>query len=180
VWWKRKTNNHINTEKEKKRKRRVNLLIVTIIAIILVTVFVFRYTHQTRTGGENYSVCVEVEDEVCNVTVAKILPSKLRIDIDSEKLYNGGVNYTVWVVKNVTFYVPQELESATEIGFEEKESSIVYWISLKNCSFSWAMITFFELYYSEERLGRDFLFQIVIREHFTSFFMQFETFKEDG
>jgi len=164
-------------EKEKKRKRRSSL-VVALIAILLVTVFfLFRYTHQSGIGSENYSV--RVEGEVCTVIVTETLPSKLRIDIDSQEVYEDGGNYTEWPVKNVSFYVNQEIESIPEIGFEEIESSILYHICLENYSFSWAMITFFELHYSEDVWGRDYLFQIVIREHFTSFLMEFETFKED-
>jgi len=170
-----KTGNHISAEKKKKRKRRISLLIVALIAILLATVLVFWYTHQTRTGGENYSVCVEVEDEVCNVTVAKILPSKLNIYIDSENS-TMTEEYTVLVVKNVIFNVTKELESTPEIDFEEKESSIIYHIHL-DCDLHWAMITFFELYYYEGKIGSKYLLQIIINKHFTSFFMQFETLK---
>jgi len=169
-----KTNNHTSTEKEKKRKRRISL-IAALIAILLATVFMFRYTHQTETGREKYSVYVE--DEVCNVTVTETLPSKLRIDIDSGA--HEQPNYTKWVIKNVTFYVTQELESTPEIGLEEKESSVMYHIFLENSSFPCAIITFFELHYSEDRLWRAYLFTIEIKEHFKSFFMEFETFKED-
>jgi len=174
-----KTGNHISAEKKKKRKRRISLLIVALIAILLATVLMFWYTHQTGTEREKYSVYVE--NEVCNVTVTETLPSKLDIYIDS-KNSSMTEDYTVWVEKNITFHVTQELESNPEIHSEENESSIIYHIYLKNCSFdlnsghSWAMITFIP---SEERFWRDYLFDITIKEHFTSFFMEFETFKED-
>jgi len=175
-------NDQVSTEKEKKRKRRIRLLIVALIAILLTTAFVFRYTHPNRIGRENYSVYFEVENEVCTVTVNGTLPSKLRIDIDSLELY---ANHTVLPIKNVTFYIfTQKIELISDAGFEEKETSITYWIRLENCSFSRAMITFYELHYelpySENGPWRDYLFPIEIKEHFTSFFMQFETFKEDG
>jgi len=178
-------NDHISTEKEKKHKRRIRLLIVALIAILLTTAFVFRYTHPNRIGRENYSVYFEVEDEVCTVIVNGTLPSKLRVDIDSLELYEDGANYTVWPIKNVTFYIfTQKIELTPETGFEEKETSITYWIRLENYSFSRAMITFYELHYelhySENGPWREYLFPIEINEHFTSFFMQFETFKEDG
>jgi len=113
------------------------------------------------------------------VIVTEILPNKLRIDIDSLEL--NEANYTAHSIKNITFYfyVTQEIELTPEIGFEEEETSIIYWIRLENCSFSRAMITFYELHYSEDMSWRDCLFPIEIREHFTSFFMQFETLKEE-
>ena len=169
-----KTSNHTSTEKKKKLKRRIILLTVALIAILLVTVLVFWYTHQTGTEREKYSVCVE--DGVCNVTVTETLPSKLDIYIDSENSSMLEVNRTVLVEKNITFYVTQELESTPEICSEENESLIIYWISIKNCSLDWAMIDFRPY---EERFWRDYLFDIIIKEHFTSFFMQFETFKEE-
>jgi len=150
---------------------------VALIAILLATVFMFWYTHRNGTEKEKYSVYVE--DEVCNVTVTEILPSKLDIYIDSSA--SAQPNYTEWYEENVTFYVTQELESTPRIDSEEEGSSILYHICLENCSFNWAMITFFKLYYSEGRLLRDpdWVIQIIIgeEEHFTSFFMQFETFK---
>ncbi|MGQ9460708.1 MAG: hypothetical protein ACUVRA_05710 [Candidatus Bathyarchaeaceae archaeon] len=170
----------MSTEKKKKRRRHINILILTLIAILLATVFMFRYTHQAGIGMERYSVYIE--DEACTVIVNETLQSKLDIYIDSQQLYDGyEANYTVLVEKNITFYVTPELESTPKIDFKEKESSIIYQIRIENGNFSWAMITFFELYYSEGRLLRnpDWVMQIIIREHFTSFFMQFETFKED-
>jgi len=164
----------MSTEKKKKRKRRINLLILTLIAILLATVFMFRYTHQAGIGGEKY--WVYVENEVCTVIVTEILPNKLRIDIDSLEL--NGANYTQ-SIENITFYfyVTQEIELTPEIGFNEETS--ICQIRIENCSFSRAMITFYELHYSEDMSWRDPLFPIEIRKHFTSFFMQFETFKEE-
>jgi hypothetical protein len=167
-------------EIRKKRRRRINILILTLIAVLLATVFMFRYTHQAGVGMERYSV--RMEDETCIVIVNETLQSKLDIYIDSQQLYDGyETNYTMLAEKNITFYVTPELKSTPKIDLEEKESSIIYQVRIENCNFSWAMITFFELYYSEGRLLRnpDWVMQIVIREPFMSFFMQFETFKED-
>jgi len=164
-------------EKEKKRKRRISLLTVALIAVLLAIVFVFWFTHRAR--RENY--LVYVGDEKCTVMVNETLPNKLRIDIDSLELYEDGANYTVWPIKNVTLYIfTQKIGLTPEMGFEEKETSIIYRIRLENCSFSRAMITFYELHYSENGPWRDYLFSIEIKEHFTSFFMQFETLKEEG
>jgi len=166
-----KTSNHISTEKEKKRKRRISLLVVALVAILLAAVLMFWYTHQNGTEKEKY--LVYVEDEVCNVTVTETLPSTLDVYIDSENS-TMTKDYTVLVEENITFHVTQELESNPVIQSEENESSIIYQIYLENCSFSWAMITFIP---SEDRFWRDYLFDIIINEDFTSFFMQFETFK---
>jgi hypothetical protein len=166
-------NNHISTEKEKKRKRRIRLLIVALIAILLTTAFMFWHAHQTGTEREKYSVYVK--NEVCNVTVTETLPSKLDIYIDSENSSFLEVNRTVLVEKNITFHVTKELESTPEIDSEENESLIIYHIHI-DCDLYWAMIEFRPY---EERFWRDYLFDIIINEHFTSFFMQFETFKEE-
>jgi hypothetical protein len=159
---------------EKKRKRRISLIAVALIAILLATLFMFWYIHQTGTGRENYSVCVK--DDVCNVTVTETLPNKLDVYIDSENSSMLNVNRTVWVERNITFHVTQELKSNPVIYSEENESSIIYRVSIKNCSLSWAMIEFRPY---EDRFWRDYLFDIIINEHFTSFFMHFETFKEE-
>jgi hypothetical protein len=166
-------NNHVSTEKEKKRKRRITLLIVALIAILLTTAFTFWHAQQAGTGSEKYSVYVE--NDVCNVTVTETLPSKLDVYIDSENSSSLEVNRTLLVERNITFHVTKELESTPEIGSEENESLIIYHIHL-DCDLHWAMITFIP---SEDRFWRDYLFDIVINEHFTSFFMQFETFKDE-
>jgi len=158
-------------EKEKKRKRRF-ILVVALIAILLVAVFLFARGRDTNQNGENYSVHFEVKDEVCNVTVNGIFPSKLDIYIDSRATEQE--KYDMWAEKNVTFYVAQEIESIPKINCTEKESSILYWIRLENYSFSWAMITFLDADTGE------YLLTIEIEEPFVSFFMQFETYKEDG
>jgi len=109
---------------------------------------------------------------VCNVTVTETLPNKLDTYIDSGA--HEQPNYTKWVVKNVTFHVAQEIKITPDIVFEENDSSIMYQICLENFSFPCVIITFIP---SEEKLWRDYLFTIEVKEPFTSFFMQFDTFK---